>query len=259
LTHYETLVGVHRDFIDAGAEVVITNTFATHRFVLAAAGLADRFDAIQKATVGAARAAASNAGGNVAIAGSMSCLPPGFDARNYPSPRDEEAAYRELAERLATLGVDLIALEMMQDQRHASLAFDAALATGLPVWLGLCCRFAADGRSLVTFDDSAVPFRESLRLLESREPAMVNIMHSPCAAIPAAMSELRAVWTGPVGVYPEVGSFDTATRSRTERIEPARLGLSSREWLAAGASLLGGCCGAGPEHVRAIRAVLESD
>ena len=66
----------------------------------------------------------------------------------------ESAAYRELAERLAIEGVDLIALEMLEDTEHAARACEAARKTGLPIWLGVSCRLRASDSSAELADSS---------------------------------------------------------------------------------------------------------
>src|SRR5262245_14120274 len=119
LTHYDLLVAIHADFVAAGAHVITTNTFATTRFVLDAAGHGNEFATINARAVAAAREARDSSGRDVTIAGSLSCLPPRFDAHAYPDERAESAAYLELAEALADAGVDLLILEMMQETRHA--------------------------------------------------------------------------------------------------------------------------------------------
>src|SRR6187455_3088802 len=105
LTHYDLLRAVHADYIAAGADVITTNTFATSRFVLEAAGYGEEFAAINRRAVDAAREARDSSGRDVAIAASLSCLPPNFDARAYPDGERERAAYRELTELFAEGGV----------------------------------------------------------------------------------------------------------------------------------------------------------
>src|SRR5690606_32829557 len=91
LAHFDTLIDIHADYIEAGADVVTTNTFATARFVLDAAGLGGEFAAINRASVEAARRARDRCGRPVLIAGSISCFPPGFDVAAYPPPDAERA------------------------------------------------------------------------------------------------------------------------------------------------------------------------
>jgi homocysteine S-methyltransferase len=256
LTHYDLLRAIHSDYIAAGADVVTASTFATTRFVLAAAGHDADFKSINELAVAAAREARDASGRAVAIAGSISCLPPRFDVHAYPDERAESAAYRELAETLAEAGADLLLLEMMQETRHAPLACAAANAVGLPVWLGVSCRFGAGG-TLVGFDFPLVPFSACLDALLPFAPAAVCVMHSPVAAIAPALAEIRARWAGPLGAYPEIGDGTPAAHAPS----PRELAAEARSWRAAGAQILGGCCGTQPAHIRALAAMraAESD
>ena len=256
LTHRGLLREVHQDYIRAGAEVITTNTFATTRFVLASAGLNDRFEQINRAAMEAAREARDAvARGPVAIAGSLSCLPPNLDPAAYPPDRgEEEDAYRELACLLAEEGADLIALEMMEDALHAPLAMTAALETGLPVWLGVSTRLDGEGAALVGFDFPETPLAEPLEALIPLQPAVVNVMHTPPEAVGPALDELRGCWSGPLGAYPELGDFSAPDWQFTRRLTPAEFLSQAVGWVRKGARLIGGCCGTTPEHIRALKA-----
>ena len=247
LTEFDLLRTIHMDYVAAGADVITTNTFATTRFVLEAAGHRDDFMLINSRAVAAAREARDMSGREVAIAGSISCLPPRFDPHAYPDESTERSAYLELAETLAEAGVDLLVLEMMQETRHAPIACAAARAVGLPVWLGVSCRLGA-GATLVGFDFPLVPLGECLEALLPFAPAVVNVMHSPVAATLPALHEVRARWPGPLGAYPENGDGTPSTSSHA----PEQLASHARDWLAAGAQIIGGCCGTTPEHIRAL-------
>jgi S-methylmethionine-dependent homocysteine/selenocysteine methylase len=249
-TQYGLLRTVHADYVAAGADVITTNTFATTRFVLEAAGHGDDFALINTRAVAAAREAREAAGREVAIAGSISCLPPRFDVHAYPDERTERAAYLELAETLAEAGVDLLALEMLQETRHAPLACEAARAVGLPVWLGVSCRLGGGG-TLVGFDFPLVPLAECLDALLAFMPAAVNVMHSPIAAIAPALREIRARWPGPLGAYPEIGD---GTPHAPHSLSPDGFAAEACGWISSGAQIVGGCCGTTPEHIRALAA-----
>ena len=213
-SHPEVVRSVHEAYIAAGAEVLITNTFGTARFLLEPVGLGDEFERINRNAVRLAAEARDASGKDIAIAGSISNLPPGLDDANYPDPDVELAALRELATILADSGADLIALEMMQDTLHAVRAMEAALETGLPVWLGVSCRQRTDGGGLVSFDYPDMDFRRPLDTLIPMGPSVVNIMHSDINVTPQAMAMVRERWPGPIGVYPEVGEFVPPTFHR---------------------------------------------
>jgi len=252
LTHYDLLRAVHADYIAAGADVITTNTFATSRFVLEAAGHGDQFAAINRRALDAAREARDASGRDVAIAASMSCLPPRFDVRAYPDEARERAAYRELAQAFADGGADLIALEMLQDTRHAALACEAAAATGLPFWIGVSARVRADG-ALVAFDFPDTELGDVLEALLPFAPAAVNVMHTPPDAIQPALDLLAARWSGTRGAYPAIGA---ETLAPSQLVRPAELAALARGWVGTGARIVGGCCGTTPEHLRALRAAL---
>ena len=254
LDHEVLLREIHRDYISAGAEVITANTFGTTRFVLASAGLDDQFGRINRRAMRAAREAREEAAaGPVAIAGSLSCLPPGNDPAAYPGPQTESDHYRELAMLLASEGADLIALEMMEDTVHSAMAMAAALETGLPVWLGVSTRLGDSSDRLVGFDFPDTPMAEPLEALIPMTPAVVNIMHTPPEAVAPALEALRQCWKGPCGVYPELGDFSAPDWQFTRQLAPEEFVAHAMTWVAQGARLLGGCCGTLPKHIRALK------
>lgn len=256
LTHPDVVRATHEDYIRAGATVVIANTFGSTRQMLEPAGYGDQVEAVNYGAVELARQARDNVAEHaVAVAGSISTQPPGFDPAAFLSPEKELEAYREAASCLANAGADLIALEMMGDTAHAARALQAALETKLPVWLGISCKKTADGR-IVSFDYPDVGLAEVLDALIPRGPAVINVMHSAIGAIPEAIEIVRQRWSGPVGVYPESGYFTSPTWNFVDVISPADLVTEALGWVAAGARLLGGCCGTSPDHVRALRAAM---
>jgi S-methylmethionine-dependent homocysteine/selenocysteine methylase len=259
LSHPQVVRETHEDYIRSGARVIITNTFGSTRQMLEPAGYGAQVDAVHRNAVALAQQARANVGiEGVAIAGSISSEPPAFERDAFLSPEDELAAYRESARLLADAGVDLIALEMMVETSHAALAVQAALETGLPVWLGVGCKRSEDGR-LVSFDHPDLAFSAVLDTLIPMLPpasSIVNIMHSPIEAVPAAIKLVRERWQGPIGVYPESGYFTKPHWNFVDVIAPDDLVAEARSWVASGVRLLGGCCGTGPEHIRALHAAL---
>ncbi len=259
LAHASIVTAVHLDYVRAGADVIIVNTFGSARFMLEAAGVGDRFESVNRAAVQCARRARIASGNHdVAIAGSMSNLPPNFDVAGYPPPAREQRDYDELAALLAAADVDLIALEMVQEPKHGSRALAAAKATGLPVWLGISVDRNGRG-DLVGFDRHRVPLGATLDALLRFAPDVVNIMHSPLQVIDDAIVAVRRVWNGPLGVYPEIPYSTAPVWQCAADGTPERLVAHARGWVAAGVSLVGGCCGTGPEHIRALSVAFASD
>ena len=246
----------HEDYIRAGAEVIITNTFGSTRQMLEPAGFGDHVEAVHRGAVDLARQARDNVGRpGVSIAGSISTEPPGFDRDAFLSPEAELAAYREAAEYLADAGADLIALEMIIETEHASRAFQAASETGLPVWLGVGCKKDEQGR-IVSFDHPDIEFATIVDALVPLGPAVVNIMHSEIEAIPEAIRIVRQRWHGPTGVYPESGYFTKPNWNFVDIIPPDEFARRAQAWVGQGVRLLGGCCGMGPGHIAALRTAM---
>jgi len=230
---------VHEDYIAAGADVIIANTFPANRPNLEAAGRGERFEEANRAAVAAAMQARERAGRQVQVAGSMS-LWAGHGAWTGGDAAPEAQVlevYGEQAAVLAEAGVDLIVLEMF-DARWAP-AMRAALDTGLPVWSGLWTR-GVDRR----FEDD-VP-----GLIDERLAAVV-IMHAPIDAVSPALAAIRRHWDGPVGAYPHSGRFERP-HWVFEDVEPDALAGEAERWVREGAQIVGGCCGTRPAHIRAI-------
>ena len=255
LTHPETVRELHARFLAAGAEILITNTFAAGPGSLEAAGCGGRFEEANRNAVAAATAARAEAGrDDVVIAGSMSRMAAG----GLSAAGETEAAfaaegvlldaYRRHAEVLAGAGVDALVLEMMGARRHAVSAVTAAAETGLPVWLGLSVAGAGSGRA-ETIDGEDVA--ELLRSLPLHAVDAIFVMHTDIRCVPGSLDAIRAVWDGVLGAYPHVGDW-TSPVWVFHDIAPAAFANAASEWTARGAAIVGGCCGIGPSHIAAL-------
>jgi len=253
LSHPEVVRACHADYIAAGAEVIITNTFSSGRHVLEPAGFADDVARINRTGVEVARQARDKVAQQpVAIAGSI-CEWTDLDGAWNDAER-LSGSYREQADLLAEAGVDLIALEMGSHPAHLPLAVEAAVATGLPVWLGLSCRQDAETGRLMGFDRPFADFGELVLGLSKLDIGVINVMHSLIGDTTAGLSAVKKHWSGPLGVYPESGKFEMPNWQFIDIIEPDELVQQTRAWVASGAQIIGGCCGLGVPHIRALKA-----
>ena len=255
LTHPDIVRSVHADYIAAGADVIAANTFATSPLMMSGAGRVDDIAAIDTMAVRLAKEAAQ--GTDVAVAGSMSTMRPmasGSDRNNLAigwTEAEARALFRHKARILADAGVDLIMMEMMRDTDYAVYACEAALDTGLPVWIGVSAERSTSGglqgwgRDDCTFDDIA-------RTLAALKPQVMSIMHTSPNDTSEAMAILKNYWTGPIGVYPESGYFKSPDWVFEDTIMPKDLVTYSLQWQREGASLFGGCCGLGAQHIHAL-------
>jgi S-methylmethionine-dependent homocysteine/selenocysteine methylase len=252
-THPKIVRQVHADYLRAGAEILIANSFAASRHVLAAAGLADRVAELNRRSVELAQEAVAAAGlaGAAWVAGSISSFVPSGNNDYRPKPAEERASYREQADLLAEAGADLLALEMLRDIDQASTIVEAAAATGLPVWVGFTCRLDADGRTVVLQGrDAQRPLRNCIGpVLAAGNCSAVAIMHSDLAATDRALDIIFESWTGPVACYPECGEWENPIW-RFGDLTPDALAAAAETWVDRGVRIVGGCCGIGPDHIR---------
>jgi homocysteine S-methyltransferase len=263
LTHGELLRQVHEDYIRAGADVITANTFATTRRMLAPAGLGDAVAEINTRAVQIAREARDRAAPDrpVAVAGSLSTMQPIVPGTGRPDPdfvagaAESRASYGELAELLAEAGVDLILMEMMCDVEQASLAVEAAVATGLPVWVGFSVGAAADGRVPMHRRDD-LDFAEVIEAVMRRGGSVAGIMHSYPRDTTTALAVLFEHWSGPVSAYPESGYFKMPNWQFVDIMPPGDFADLACRWVEDGVQIVGGCCGIGPEHIAAMTARL---
>ena len=254
-SHPETVREIHEDYIRAGAEVVIANTFAAARHVLAQAALGERVEELNRRAVELAKEArdAAAAGREVLIAGSISSFMPEDSKDKQVMPDVAVASYREQAEILAAAGADLIALERMQDVAYAAYALEAALGTGLPVWVGFSCRLEeTDQRVLTSRDDIEASFADTLSKVMAMGGTVAGVMHSKVEAVGPALEVLRRYWPGPMAAYPHSGHFIMPEWQFVDIVSPEDLLAKAETWVEGGAQIIGGGCGIGPDHIRLL-------
>lgn len=253
---------VHEDHIRAGADVVITNTFMSGLGPMQRAGVGDRFDAGIENAVKAAREAVRRAASRpVAVAGSVGATPWGRPPADPDAGAEDEqlrGGYARQVRLLADAGVDLVALEMVTDARLGRLALEAALASGLPVWVGLSMR--RPGRDPSQYESLPAVEPEGRAVAEAclRDGVdAVNVMHTDIGDIDSALGMVRSVWGGPIGVYPHHGRWERPHWTFVDVSTETLAGLA-RGWIDRGATMLGGCCGLRTHHVAVLREIADT-
>lgn len=255
LTHPDVIRAVHEDYIKAGADVITANTYASSPMLFHALGRDDLIE-IDKAAMQQARAAADVAGRPVAVAGSLSVMPKHNKGTDVVRPAKEfdeamlKELYRKKAQNLKACGADLLIMEMMRDRKYSLWATEAAMDAGLPVWVGIAVERNAKGTlSGVYHPDDTM--NELVRLLTACKPDACLVMHSPIDTVTEALDIIKANWSGPVGTYPEAGEFRMPDWQFVD-VDPAEFAAAAKDWQAAGAQIIGGCCGINPEHISAL-------
>jgi S-methylmethionine-dependent homocysteine/selenocysteine methylase len=254
-THPEVVRAVHEDYLRAGAEIVIANSFGTSRHVLEAAGLGGRVAELNRRAIAVVREARDRVAPAhpVWIAGSMSSFVPAGDQRRRPDPAAERANYREQAELLAAAGADLLMLEMLRDIEQSRAIVEAAAATGLPIIVGFTCTpLGSDGVVRLRGRDKERTLAECLGPVLAAAPCLaVAVMHSNFETSERALDVVAAGWQGPLACYPDSGEWINPDW-RFGDLAPDDFASAAEGWVARGVQIVGGCCGTGPEHIRSL-------
>jgi homocysteine S-methyltransferase len=250
---------VHEDYVAAGADVLITNTFMSGTGPMQRAGAAERFELANRNAVKAAREAALAAERPIVIAGSVSVTELGAPETGHDPATGAAAGeqrvlrdgYARQIEVLVEEGVDLIALEMVDHPRYAEPAVEAALASGLPLWLGL----SMHGDELHPAESAApsitVELRQVAGLAQGDAFDAVCVMHTDVYDVEEVLGLVGETWEGPVGVYPHRGVWQRPSWQFVD-LPAEQFAQLARGWRAAGVSMIGGCCGIGPTQVAAL-------
>ncbi len=245
-----TVLRIHQDYCAAGAEIITTNTFRTTGRTFRRARAADRsLELTGRAVSLAQQARAAAAGRTVLIAGSIAPLEDCYRPDLVPDDRSLRIEHSEQAYRLASAGVDFLLCETMGTVREAFAACEAARKTGLEVVVSLLC--GPDG-SLY----SGESLGDAVAVLEPLGPTALSLNCVPARSLTPILVRLRALTDLPLGAY---GNAGVAGREREEDlvcdVGPAEYARLAREWVHAGASIVGGCCGTGTEHIRQLSAL----
>ena len=254
ITHPDILRELHVAYLRAGAEVIIANTYAAAPQHVAAAGYGDRAREINvRSAELALEAREAAADGPAWVAGSLSLMAPGFLSSNRQAPIEHAEGLRRQAEWLAEAGVDLLVLEMLRDIEWSVAAVDAALSAGLPVWSGFSC-VADDGGALMAQGKvgEPVPFEDALRAVTGRGETLVAVMHSEIDDTGPGLECARRVCEAPLGAWPNCGTIEPPDWQFTNVAIPESFADVAARWVEDGVKVVGGCCGLGPEHIRAV-------
>jgi len=246
-THPETVFRVHQAYLEAGAQILETNTFGANRHKLAALGLADRVAAINHRGVKIAREAREAARHEVLIAGSIGPLGTVRQVRQLPAEEVREI-FREQAMALEERGVDFFLLETFSDVEELRAAAEAIRSfSRMPIVAQLT--YSEEG---TTFGGTR-PQEAWERLKDCEVQAVgANCTVGPLLLLPM-LQGLAAVASLPLSAMPNAG-FPKRIGDRIvyPKSSPEYFALFAREAAQLGVRILGGCCGTTPEHIRAM-------
>ena len=247
LENPEAILNLNRAFIEAGSDIILTCTFGGTRLRLEASGLADRFEEVNRKAVALTREAMT--GTEVWVAGSVGPIGHMLAPLGTVSEEEAEANFREQAQILCESGVDLIVVETQFDLNEAKAAVRGVRS--VDAQMPLVCSFSYDRGTRTMMGVWPEDMAETVGAME------VDVLGINCgrsldenlqALHMLSQATDKPIWFKPNAGMPEMSMDGKPTYSVT----PEQMGALVPEWLAAGAQIVGGCCGTSPEHLAEI-------
>jgi homocysteine S-methyltransferase len=252
------ILSIHEEYLQAGAEILETNTFGANRFRLHRHGLASKVAEINAAGVNLARQAVDHLqekqAGTAYVAGSIGPLGVRLEPLGKTGLDEARAAFAEQIRALADAGVDMLIIETMPALNEAREALLAAEETApqLPVLV------------MVTVDDESncldgsSPQQAAALLTEWGATAIgVNCSTGPSTVL-TAIEAMRSSTTLPLAAMPNAGMPRAIEGRNIYLCSPEYMASFARKAIAAGAQIVGGCCGTTPNHIRAMRSAMRA-
>jgi S-methylmethionine-dependent homocysteine/selenocysteine methylase len=246
----ETLEQVHREYLEAGADAIITCTFRTHRRSLDKVGLGDRAEELTHRAVEIARQVRDRIKPEAKVLGSVAPLEDCYSPKHAPRAELCRYEHERMISSLLDAGVDMIAIETMGTLREAEAAADIARELAAGKWM---ISFLTGGRGRPGVLLSGESLVDLLPLLHEAWAVGVN-----CLPATNALSEVKLLRrllppTVRVSCYANTGEQHADDDwQETDAADPARYAAYARQWIEAGATVVGGCCGTRPETIRMV-------
>ncbi|HUI72287.1 MAG TPA: homocysteine S-methyltransferase family protein [Spirochaetia bacterium] len=250
LTHPEIVQEITREYLSAGARVILTNTFGANRYRLEPHGLSDRAAEINRKAAGIAREAI---GHDALLAGDIGPTAR-FLALGEVSAEELGRVFGEQARSLAEGGVDLIVVESMTDADEMAIAVEAAVQeTGLPVVASMTYNRTPHGYRTMMGNPPDVCVKKA-------EHAGAAVIGANCGSgiedyVPLA-PVLRSLTSLPLWVKANAGIPQIVGGKVTYPLSPEQYASFVPAILKDGVSLIGGCCGTSPSFIREIGKVI---
>ena len=259
LTHPSAVADVHRAYIEAGAQLIITNTFGANRFKLAKHGLEDHVLEINRASVDLAKRVVAASFREVLVAGDVGPLGVRIAPFGRVQPEQARAAFAEQIKALAEAGADLIVIETFSDLYEIREAVRAAKEVGAshnsPLPIVASVTFTRDDRTVLGDD----PMKVARALREEG----ADVIGVNCSGGPAQLSRIlkqmcQAVPSGRFWVKPNAGWPEQVGGRIMYPADAEYFGEYALSFREMGACIVGGCCGTTPQHIAAMRKALDT-
>ena len=254
LTNPAAVAEVHREYIEAGAQLVITNTFGANRFKLAKHGLQDDVREINQQGVELAKRVVAASFKEVLIAGDVGPLGVRIAPFGRVQPEEAKEAFAEQVRALNAAGVDLLVFETFSDLYEIREAIKAAKET---------CDLPVVASVTFTRDDRTLLGDEPMKVARTLRDAGADVIGVNCSGGPAQLLRIlkqmhQAVPDGKFWVKPNAGWPEQVGGRIMYPADAEYFGDYALSFREAGACVVGGCCGTTPQHITVMKKALET-
>tara|TARA_R100001377_G_scaffold74909_1_gene51289 strand:- start:212 stop:1147 length:936 start_codon:yes stop_codon:yes gene_type:complete len=258
---FDLLVDTHKAYIDAGADVITVNSYASSRLVLDNTKSEENFKEINRKNIEAALEAREKSGvKDILIAGSISHQASWQrDGTRVKAQIETQIPDCELHDAFNEMigfhengGVDFLLLEMMNIPYRMKPLFDCVSLSRLPVWCGFSAKRKTENSEITSWHDENISFEEIVKLSLDYNFDVLGIMHTSVDLISDCIQIIKKHHSGAVMAYPDSGYFKSPNWQFSEVISPSELIEFALPWVDNGVNIIGGCCGLGPEHTKQL-------
>jgi len=244
---------IHRAYLEAGARIILTNTFGANRYKLAEHGLADKVSEINRAGVEAARRVVLASLKDVLVAGDVGPLGVRLAPFGRVQPEQARQVFKEQIEALCAAGVDLLTIETISDLNEIREAVCAARQV---------CDLPLIASMTFTRDDCTLLGDTPEKVAQTLHEAGVDVIGVNCSSGPAQLLRIlkkmhKAVPEARFSAKPNAGWPERVGGRIMYPASPDYFGEYARNFREAGAVLIGGCCGTTPQHIAGMQEALQ--
>jgi S-methylmethionine-dependent homocysteine/selenocysteine methylase len=241
---------IHREYLQAGADLITANTFRTHERSLARVGMGDRARELTHRAVQIARAVRDEVNPNARVLGSVAPLEDCYKPELAPDYNTCETEHAQMIEHLLEAGVDLILIETMNTLREASAAARQAQSFAPGKWiLSVCTNHDGPPATLL----SGEPATDLLSRVNDALAVGINCVAAPSIEAQVKLLRMLVPQHVRISTYANIGYRDHDGQwVCTDAIDPEKYTEYAARWVYAGATIIGGCCGTRPATIAAL-------
>ena len=247
--HPELVQKIHREYIDAGADYIITNTFRTtpRAYQKTERTRNEACQMAEKSLMQAVEHAKNAVGTSTKIIGSIAPLEDCYKPELFPGRDATISEFSQLGRWLAVAEVDIIILETMNSMAETEAGLCALKGIDLPLWVSFVLK---DENHLLSGDRLG----DALNMLNNFQIEKILLNCNPLDHTKRAVDNIVDNWSDSWGIYPNLGIGEPSADGYITEYESMEKYLSVVKYaLSGGASVVGGCCGSSPEHIAEIK------